>query len=133
MLSRRKVQILVTWSAFIIVVLTVLTILVVFMSAFDSVKRENALAKAEYTGEVEAFERDLESREWISYKVREGDGLNHALVASGIRSELGLTSSMEYNVCTTLVLQRNSNMNASLRSGRTIMVPSGTNKKVVQK
>lgn len=118
--------------AVIVTAIALGTVLVLFVPAFNAVKREDSRAQAEYAVETEAFEQSLESRHLVRYKVQEGEGINHAFIASGIKPELGRTDSMKYEVCKIFVLRKNGLRSGSLPSGSTISVPSGA-KKTAQK
>lgn len=105
--------------------LVVATVLVIFVPAVDSIKREDARAKAEYSAEVEAYERNLEGREWVAVRIPAGRGWYHACDVSRLSKEI--TWSNRETVRDLIAANPlNARVNVSNPSaGSTIWVPKG--------
>jgi hypothetical protein len=123
MLSRKKVIRLVANLAFAGVLAVVVIGITCLALSGNPNEQEEVRLRAAYEARFARLESEYLKRDRFGYKMSAGEGPNHALVASGIRPELGSTDSIRYKACMEAV--RKINRFDADWAGHTMFVPSG--------
>lgn len=106
-----------------IAVIIGLVCLVSWIKSYDPVKAETAQLQAEYDVKFASLVSKYSNRVPYGYKMRPGDGVDDALLASGVLKELGPRNSTQYQACRKAVEKMN--RYDSDWPGHTMYVPSG--------